>query len=79
MTHERRRHIATIGAGVMAICTAICLQDSDPSLHITLVEDKFSPDNTSDDGAGKLDTCAGLVEEERRQTKERIAYHFGGR
>ena len=43
--------IAVIGAGVMGLSTALRLQ-SDPSLDITIIAEKFSPETTSDGAAG---------------------------
>ncbi|XP_028402940.1 D-aspartate oxidase-like [Dendronephthya gigantea] len=52
MSQLRRKKVAIIGAGIIGVSTAICLQDSDPSLELTIIADKFSPNTTSDGGAG---------------------------
>ena len=46
------KNVAIIGAGVCGISSAICLQESDPTLELTVISDKFSPDVTSDGAAG---------------------------
>ena len=44
--------IAVIGAGVIGISSALRLQAVDPSLEITIIAEKFSPETTSDGAAG---------------------------
>ena len=48
----RSKNVAIIGAGICGVSTAICLQQADPSLQLTIVAEKFSPDLTSDGAAG---------------------------
>ena len=47
-----KRKIAVLGAGIIGLSTAICLQEADRSLDITIIAEKFSPDVTSDIAAG---------------------------
>lgn len=49
------RKVAIIGAGICGISSAICLQKADPSLDITLISEKFSPNLTSNGAAGFWD------------------------
>ncbi|KAJ8306109.1 hypothetical protein KUTeg_016654 [Tegillarca granosa] len=44
--------ICIVGAGVMGLSSAVCLQNSLPDVSITIVADKFSPDTTSDGSGG---------------------------
>ena len=52
MSQLWRKKVAIIGSGIIGLSSAICLQDTEPSLDITIIAEKFSPDNTSDGGAG---------------------------
>ena len=47
-----RKKVAIIGAGICGISSAICLQESDPTLDLTIISDQFSPELTSDGAAG---------------------------
>ena len=47
-----KRRVAVLGAGIIGLSTAVCLQEADPSLDITIIAEKFSPDTTSDGAAG---------------------------
>ena len=46
------KKVAIIGAGICGVSSAICLQEADPTLELTIISDKFSPDLTSDGAAG---------------------------
>ena len=50
-----RKRVAIIGAGICGISSAICLQESDPTLELTLIAEKFSPNVTSDGAAGFIE------------------------
>ncbi|XP_028405877.1 D-aspartate oxidase-like isoform X2 [Dendronephthya gigantea] len=49
------KKVAIIGAGICGISSAICLQDADPTLDLTIIADQFSPNLTSDVAAGFWD------------------------
>ena len=44
--------IAVLGAGVVGLSTAVCLQEALPDRHVTVVADRFTRDTTSDGAAG---------------------------
>ena len=46
------KKVAIIGAGICGVSSAICLQEADPSLELTIISDQFSPNLTSDRAAG---------------------------
>lgn len=43
-----------VGAGVIGFSTALCVAEALPICSVTLLAEKFSPDNTSDGAAGIL-------------------------
>ncbi|XP_074645143.1 D-aspartate oxidase-like [Tubulanus polymorphus] len=53
MSHQRQK-IAVIGAGVIGLTTAVCLQDTYPSADITIIADRFGTDTVSTIAAGLL-------------------------
>ena len=44
--------IAVVGAGVVGLSTAVCLQQHLPDVTVTVVADKFTTATTSDGAAG---------------------------
>lgn len=46
--------VVVVGAGVVGLSTAVCVAETLPSCSVTLLAEKFSPDNTSDGAAGIL-------------------------
>ena len=52
MAERAHTKVAIVGAGICGLSTAIRLQDADPSLDITIIAEKFSPNTTSDGAAG---------------------------
>ena len=52
LTMATRKKVAIIGAGICGVSSAICLQQADPTLELTIISEKFSPDLTSDGAAG---------------------------
>ncbi|XP_013404742.1 D-aspartate oxidase [Lingula anatina] len=44
--------IAVIGAGVVGLSTAVCVQERIPGAVVTIIAEKFSPNTTSDVAAG---------------------------
>ncbi|CAB4043844.1 D-aspartate oxidase isoform X3, partial [Paramuricea clavata] len=80
MSQLRRKKVAIIGAGIMGVSTAICLQDAEPSLDLAIIAEKFSPDNTSDGGAGLWSSIPGFwmkdtVKHKQRQWGE-ATFHY---
>ena len=71
MSQLRRKKVAIIGAGIMGVSTAICLQDEDPSLDLTIIAEKFSPDNTSDGAAGMWSSIPGFWMKDTDKQKQR--------
>ena len=55
-----KRRVAVLGAGVIGLSTAVCLQEADRSLDITIIAEKFSPDLTTDVAAGFWDPVFAL-------------------
>ncbi|XP_041358291.1 D-aspartate oxidase-like [Gigantopelta aegis] len=48
----KTRHVCVVGAGVVGLSSAVCIQEQLPDVHVTLVADKFSPHTTSDGSGG---------------------------
>ena len=71
MSQLRRKKVAIVGAGIMGVSTAICLQDEDPSLNLTIIAEKFSPDNTSDGAAGMWSSIPGFWMKDTDKKKQR--------
>ncbi|XP_026935584.1 D-aspartate oxidase isoform X2 [Sagmatias obliquidens] len=46
--------IATVGAGVMGLSTAVCISKLVPRCSITVISEQFTPETTSDVAAGML-------------------------
>lgn len=46
--------IAVVGAGVIGLSSAVCILERDPTVKVTLIADKFSPNTTSDGAAGLI-------------------------
>ena len=44
--------VVVVGAGIMGICSAYQIKDMFPHFDVTVVAEKFSPNNTSDGAAG---------------------------
>lgn len=44
--------VAVVGAGIIGLSSAVCIQRSCPDLEITLITEKISPHTTSDIAAG---------------------------
>jgi len=44
--------VAVIGAGIMGTCSAYQIKDAFPNFDVTMIAEKFSPNNTSDGAAG---------------------------
>ena len=44
--------VAVLGAGVVALSTALCVKSHSPSLPITIIADRFFEMTTSDGAAG---------------------------
>ena len=55
----------------MGVSSAICLQDADPSLDLTIIAEKFSPDNTSDGAAGMWSSIPGFWMKDTDKHKQR--------
>ena len=71
---QARKKVAIIGAGITGVSTAICLQDSDPSLDLTILAEKFSPENiTSDIGAGLWSSIPGVWMKDTTKDKLRCS------
>jgi glycine/D-amino acid oxidase-like deaminating enzyme len=49
---SRSKKVAIIGAGICGVSSAICLQEADPTLELTIISEQFSPNLTSDGAAG---------------------------
>lgn len=47
-----KKKVCVIGAGVIGLSTAVCIQDRVPSAAVTLIAETFSPNTTSDGSAG---------------------------
>lgn len=67
----RRKKVAIIGAGICGVSSAICLQNADPTLELTIVAEKFSPNLTSDGGAGMWSSIPGFWMKETGKEKQR--------
>ena len=67
----RSKNVAIIGAGICGVSTAICLQEADPSLQLTIVAEKFSPDLTSDGAAGLWSVVPGHWMKDTARAKRR--------
>ena len=52
MASSPRKRVAIIGAGICGVSSAICLQEADASLELTIIAEKFSPNLVSDGAAG---------------------------
>jgi len=76
MNEQEMINVVIIGAGVIGVSTAYRLLQAAPYLSVTVVADKFSPDNTSDGLAGvwepyeAYDTPKELVKSWGRKTYE---------
>ena len=46
--------VAVVGAGICGLSSAVCILERDPTVKVTLIADKFSPDTTSDGAAGLM-------------------------
>ena len=46
--------IAVVGAGVIGLSSAVYILERDPTLKVTIIADKFSPNTTSDGAAGLI-------------------------
>ena len=44
--------ICVLGAGIVGLTSAVCIQDAVPGADLTLVSEAFSPHTTSDGSAG---------------------------
>ncbi|KAK3089968.1 hypothetical protein FSP39_008105 [Pinctada imbricata] len=49
---ERKPKICVIGAGVIGVTSAFCIQEQVPGTEVTIIADTFSPSTTSDGSAG---------------------------
>ena len=48
----KKHHVCVVGAGVIGLSSAVCIQEQLSDVHVTLVADKFSPHTTSDGSGG---------------------------
>ena len=71
MSQLRKKKVAIIGAGIMGVSTAICLQDAVPSLDLTVIAETFSPENTSDGAAGLWSSVPGHWMKNTEKQKQR--------
>ena len=46
--------VAVVGAGVCGLSTAVCILQRDPTVRVTVIADKFSPDTCTDGAAGVI-------------------------
>ena len=44
--------VAVVGAGIIGLSTAVCIQELEPTVDVTLISEKFSPETTGDGAAG---------------------------
>ncbi|RWS02488.1 D-aspartate oxidase-like protein [Dinothrombium tinctorium] len=47
-------NVAVLGAGIIGVCSALCLVENEPNLNVTLISAKLSPDTTSDNSGGLI-------------------------
>lgn len=47
-----KKKVCVIGAGIIGLSTAVCIQDKIPSAQVTIIAETFSPNTTSDGSAG---------------------------
>ncbi|KAL5021664.1 hypothetical protein ScPMuIL_000819 [Solemya velum] len=60
-------NIAVLGAGVVGMSTAVCIQNQIPGARITVYADRFAKDTTSDGAAGIF---APMMKKVKTKTKE---------
>ncbi|XP_035699097.1 D-aspartate oxidase-like isoform X2 [Branchiostoma floridae] len=46
------RRVCVVGAGVVGLSSAVCIQEKVPGVQVTVLSEKFSPHTTSDGAAG---------------------------
>ena len=46
--------VAVVGAGVCGLSMAVCILQRDPTVRVTVIADKFSPDTCTDGAAGVI-------------------------
>ena len=46
--------VAVVGAGIIGLSTAVCILERDPTVKVTVIADKFTPNTTSDGAAGLI-------------------------
>ncbi|XP_068679674.1 D-aspartate oxidase-like isoform X2 [Montipora foliosa] len=46
--------VAVVGAGIIGLSSAVCIQERDPTVKVTVITDKLTPNTTSDGAAGLI-------------------------
>ena len=46
--------IGVVGAGIIGLSSAVCILERDPTVKLTVIADKFTPNTTSDGAAGLI-------------------------
>lgn len=44
--------VAVLGAGITGVCSAYQIKEKYPNVDVTIIAEKFTPNNTSDGAAG---------------------------
>ena len=46
--------VAVVGAGIIGLSSAVCILERDPTIKVTVITDKLTPNTTSDGAAGLI-------------------------
>ncbi|XP_015770496.1 PREDICTED: D-aspartate oxidase-like [Acropora digitifera] len=46
--------VGVVGAGIIGLSSAVCILERDPTVKLTVIADKFTPNTTSDGAAGLI-------------------------